>query len=778
MLLPMLLFTAGVADAQQGIGEEGFTIGDIRVNGLRRIVEGTVLNYLPYQVGDFFSESNSADTIRELYLTGFFDDVRLERDGDTLVVIVQERPSIGSLEIAGNKKVKTEDLLTGLAELGFVEGRVFDRQKLSSIKREMTRQYFALGRYAVQIGTEISDLDDNRVGIVINIDEGGQTRIREINIIGNKFFSDKDIIGKFKSKPPWYSFITGGGGYSREVLAGDLESLRSKYLDEGFLRFEIVSTQVSISSDRSDIFITINLHEGEQYRISDIRIAGDIEEREDKLSELVTVSRGDLFSRKSVTSSSEAMGALLGEDGYAFADVNAVPDIDDENLSVVVTFVVDQGNRAYVRRIEFDGNNTTRDEVLRREMRQQESAPMSTAKIELGRLRLERLGFFESVSVETEEVDGAKGQVDIKYVVRERPAGNLLLGLGYTQNQGPILRFAISQDNFVGTGNRISFEFNNSEVNRRFRLDYLNPYYTIDGVSRGFNVGYREVDSAEANITTYNLESFDFGVRFGLPLSEEVFVNSGLTYESNDFGTVARPTGNNICALTSTITELQRFVHCLAGGKSKYDTIRWSNSLVYDARNRALLPDAGQRHRLSLDLSLPLLDSVDFFRLNYRPEWYVTLVENLPLLLRGDFGYGTGYGDTDELPFYERFYLGGPRSLRGYEDNTVGPRDSSNRAIGGNLKVFGSVEIIWPLPFLGEDNRQFRVTTFYDTGNVYNLDNDSAEDFSFGSLRSSFGAGVLWLSPVGVLNVSYALPISDKAGDRLQSFQFTFGRTF
>lgn len=778
LALAMALSVGGIARAQQDIRTEGFTIEDIRVEGLQRIIEGTVFNHLPYQVGDFFSAGNTAETIRELYLTGFFDDVRLERDGDTLVVIVEERPAIGKLEIAGNKKVKTEDLLAGLAELGFVEGRVFDRQKLSGIRRELTKQYFALGRYAAHVTTDIAEMDANRVAITINISEGGETKIRKINITGNSHLSDKKILGKFKSIPPWYNFIIGGGGYSRELLAGDLEALRSRYQDEGFIRFEILSTQVSISADRSDIFITINLSEGSQYRISDLRVAGDIEGREDDLAGLVALARGDLFSRKGVTASTQAMTALLGEEGYAFANVNAVPDINDEDLSVVVTFVVDQDSRAYVRRIEFEGNDTTRDEVLRREMRQQESAPMSTENIERGRLRLERLGFFDSVNVETTEVPGIPDQVDVKYTVRERPAGNLLLGLGYTQNQGPVLRFSITQENFAGTGNRISLEFNNSDVNRRFRLDYLNPYYTIDGVSRGFNVGYREVDSADANISTYNLEAFDFGVRFGIPLSEETFLNSGLTFERNDFGNIIRPAGADVCtSATSTITEVQRFVHCL-GGAAEFNVFRWGTSFTYDSRNRALLPDRGQRHRLSLDVSLPIGDTVDFYRLNYRPEWYVTLLENLPLLLRGDFGYGDGYGDVKQLPFFERFFLGGPRSLRGYEDNTIGPKDRSNRATGGNLKVFASAEVIWPLPFLGDDNRQFRLTTFYDTGNVYNLDNDAAEDFGLGNLRSSIGIGALWLSPVGILTVSLAKAIGDETGDRLQTFQFTFGTSF
>ena len=766
-LVCMLMAAAQVqiqAQAQEStLGESAFIISNVRVVGLQRITEGTVFNHMPFQVGDRFSDANTASTIRSLYQTGFFDDVRLEREGDVLIVEVVERPAIGQITFTGNKKVKTEDLQSGLAEVGFVEGRVFDRRKLRDIRRELMRQYFALGRYAMSIRSDVSEMSENRVAIEINIDEGGETRISSINIIGNEDFTEKKLLKKFESRARWYSSFTGGKRYSREALAGDLETLRSHYLDIGYVRFQILSTQVSITPDRRDIHVTINIREGEPYVVSDVRLAGDVAELGDDVADLVRMRRGVVFSRKETNAASERLSYRLGEKGYAFANVNMVPDIDDEKKEVIVSFVIDKAQRAYVRRINFIGNETTRDVVLRREMRQQEASWLSTTQVERGKLRLERLGFFSGVTVETPAVPDKPDQVDVDYSVNERPAGNLLIGLGYTQNQGPTIRFSITQNNFLGSGNRVGADFDNSSVNRRFRINYFNPYYTIDGVSRGFNVGYREVDSAEANITSYDIRSFDAGVSFGVPISENDYMSVGLNYESSKFSNIG----------SSTVQSVRNFTQ--RHGTS-YDIFRASSGWTYDTRNRALLPDAGQRHRVSIETSLPLLsDNVNFYKVSHRGELFLPLTESWVFLLRDELSYGDGYGGTSELPFFERFYLGGPRSLRGFEENTVGPRDSSNRALGGDLKVFGSAELILPLPFLEVAERQFRITAFHDVGNVYNLSDDS---LSSGPLRYSAGLGALWLSPVGILTISLSRPYGSKPGDRTQGFQFTFGTSF
>jgi len=742
---------------------EPFVIKDIQVKGLRRITEGTVFNYLPFKVGDLFSEDDTAVAIRALYGTGFFDDVRLEQQGDVLVVIVQERPAIGSISITGNEDIKTEDLLNGLRELDFVEGRVFDKSQLDRIEQELARQYLALGKYSMSVDSTVTPLEDNRVAIALEIFEGEKAKIRRINIVGNEDFSEKELLKQFKSSTPgMFSFLFGGGQYSQQVMAADLETLRSFYLDRGYLRFNIDSTQVTISPDRQQIFVTINIGEGEQYTVSDLRLSGDILVPEQELFELVDIKRGDLFSRKQTSASNERIANRLGDEGFAFANVSVVPDIDDDDNTVAVTFAIDSGRRVYVRRILFAGNHRTRDEVLRREMRQQEGAWSSTKKIERGRVRLERLGFFQGVNVETPEVPGVDDQVDVRYTVTERPAGNLLAGIGFSQNQGLILRTSITQDNFLGSGNRVNFTFNNSDVSRSFALGYLNPYYTIDGVSRGFDFSYRDLDSEDANISDYDAEIFGLSVNFGLPVSEYNFFDVGLDYEQ----TSIQPGSNAGDLVNDFIREEGR----------EFDLLRLSGRFTYDTRNRAILPDRGTRHRFRSGLGLPAFggSAVNFYKVDYRADWFIPIGEKYTLRLQSDMGYGGGYGGTSRLPFFEHFYLGGPRSLRGFEENTVGRLDANRNALGGNLKLFGSTELILPLPFL-EDIQQLRVTSFFDFGNVYDLEEESLD---LGQLRYSVGLSGIWISPVGILSLSLASPIGSKSGDRTQGFQFTFGTSF
>lgn len=742
--------------------EGDFVIGDVRVQGLQRISEGTVFNYLPFKVGDRFNEANTGQAIRSLYQTGFFEDVRLERDGDTLVVIVKERPGIGSIEITGNKEIKTEDLLEGLEQIGFAEGRVFDRSQLDRIEQELTRQYFALGRYAARIGSDVQPLENNRVAILLEIEEGDKARIRRINIVGNRDFKEKDLLDEFESKSTRaLSFLLGGDQYSRQTLSADLERLRSFYLDRGYIRFSIDSTQVTISPDRRQIYVTINVTEGGQYRVSDISLAGDFVIPQEELFDLIDVRRGDLFERKAVTASANRITQRLGEEGYALANVNPAPEIDDEANTVEVAFLVDPGKRTYVRRISFSGNERTRDEVLRREMRQQESSWFSTRKVDRGRVRLERLGYFSGVEVQTPQVAGSDDQVDVKYSVQENPAGNLLLGIGFSQNQGLILRTSITQDNFLGSGNRINFTFNNSEVSRAFALGYLNPYYTIDGVSRGFDAYYREVDAEDANLTNYDATQLGGGVDFGFPVSEHNFLTTGLSVERLDLAEGGSTIAREFFAEQGT----------------SFNVVRMDAGFRYDTRNRAILPTEGSHYRVRAEFTAPLFsDPLPYYKLDFRSDWFVPLTSLFTLVLQNEVGYGDGYSDLDALPFFENFYLGGPRSLRGFEENTVGPRDSNNNAIGGNFKLYSSAEMILPLPFL-EELRQLRMTAFFDIGNVYNLEDDE-ETFSLGDLRYSTGLSMVWVSPVGILTLSLASPLGSQDGDRTQPFQFTFGTSF
>ena len=767
VLWRLCLLSQVVAPAMAGEGlsavDMEFTISDVQVRGLERIEPGTVFNYLPFQVGDQFTSENSAPAIRALYQTGFFEDVRLEREGDTLVVLVVERPAIGSVEISGNKDIKTEDLLDALRELGFVEGRVYNKSQLERIENELAREYFALGKYAARVTSKVTELDDNRVAIKIDIFEGKKAKINSINIIGAQVFDEDDLLDKFNSSTSgWLSFISGDDQYSRQKLAADLELLQSFYQDHGYVRFAIDSTQVSISPDRQNIYIAINISEGGQYRIADILLAGQFIVPEEDLFELITIARGDLFSRKAITAAGSRITERLGEEGYAFANVNPVPKIDDENNSVELSFFIDPGKRSYVRRVTFSGNERTRDEVLRREMRQQESSWFSTTKVERSRVRLQRLGYFSAVNVETPQVPGTDDQVDVNYSVTEGPAGSLLAGIGFSQNQGLIFRFSVTQDNFIGTGNRVNFTFNNSQVDRNFSVGYVNPYYTIDGVSRGFNASYRRVDAGDANVSDYDATVLSTGVDFGFPISEYNFFNVGLAHEINNLDT--SPSG-------------QRARDFIAREGNSFNQLRLTSSFSYDTRNKALLPNRGVLQRFGAELGLPSFGrSLSFFKIDYRTDWYLSITESLTMLLEGDIGYGDGFAGTTTLPFYENFYLGGPRSIRGFEENTVGPKDSSGGARGGNLKLFGSAELILPLPFIKESD-QLRVTSFFDIGNVYDLDDSNAGEDSK-ALRYSVGLSGIWVSPVGLLTVSLASPLGSRPGDRTQGFQFTFGTSF
>lgn len=740
---------------------DSFIIRDIRVEGLQRISPGTVFNYLPVQVGDRFDDTLSRDAVRSLFRTGFFDDVRLERDGDILVVVVVERPAIGEINITGNRDIKTDDLLTNLRQVGFAEGRIFDQALLDMVRQELRRQYFSLGKYAVRVDTTVTELDENRVGISIDISEGRTARIKEINIVGNDSFRTRQLLREFNlTTPTWLSFITRSDQYSRQKLSADLESLRSFYLDRGYINFNVESTQVSITPDKQDIYITINVSEGDQFAIGDIRLAGDLILPKEQLVEQVDVYQGDVFSRKAVTQTSTNLSDALGEIGYAFANVNAIPDIDNENKIVDLTFFVDPGKRVYVRRINFSGNKLTRDEVLRREMRQQEGGWFSTTKIERGKVRLQRLGYFRMVDVETPAVPGTTDQVDVEYTVDETQTGNFMAGIGFSQSQGIIFQTSITQDNFLGSGKRVSFAFNNSEINRRFSLSYLNPYYTVDGISRGFSGFYQETDSFEANLAAFDSTIWGGGVRFGIPVTENNYLDTSLDYENTRIRTNR---------FTSDFIRDE-----LADIGNRFNVVRAGTNFTYDTRNKAILPDAGSLHRIQAQVGLPVLGrSLEFWKIEYRTQWYFQLIQDYILSLRGELGYGDGYGKTSRLPFFENFYAGGPRTVRGFEESTLGPRDDRNRPLGGNKKVVGGAEVILPIPFL-RDLESMRISGFMDAGNVYGPN----ENINLGDLRYSAGLSGIWVSPFGVVSVSIAAPLNKKSGDRTQPFQFTFGTTF
>jgi len=736
-----------------------FVIEDIRVEGLKRITPGTVFNYLPMKVGDKFNDSISSDAVRALFKTGFFDDVKVEKDGNDLVLIFKERPAIGTISIIGNEDVKSDELLDNLKQIGFAEGRVFLQAQLDMVEAEMQRQYYSFGKYAAEITSTVTPLDNNRVAIKIDVSEGIVAKIKKINIVGNSIFDEEDLLKVFNlSTSTMFSFFSKNDQYSKQKLSGDLESLRTFYLDRGYLNFAIDSTQVTITPDKKGIYITINVTEGEIYKVSDVKLGGDLTIPQDDLLKLITIKPGELFSRKKVTGTTKNITDRLGEEGYSFANVNSIPNIDKEAKTVSITFFVDPGKRVYVRRINFTGNTKTKDEVLRREMRQQEGAWISTSQVERGKLRLQRTGYFRDVNVETPLVPGVSDQVDVNYAVEEAPGGQFGIGLGFSQNSGLILTTSLSQDNFLGSGKRISFSFNNSDVNSRYSLGYFNPYYTIDGVSRGFNAFYRETNAFDANLSDYDSKNVGGDIAFGLPISENNSIDTAFQYQKTDI---------KLGPLAST--QVTNFVNT---NGSEYDIFSWNVGFRYDTRNNAILPDKGTYHRIGSEVVLPGSD-VEYYKLIYETKWFTDIYEDYILTLGADFGYGDAYGDTSELPFFENFYAGGPRSIRGYKENTIGPRDNTRRAIGGSTKIIGNAELILPVPFL-EDFKQARISGFFDAGNVYGPD----EDIEFDDIRYSTGISAIWVSPFGAISASYAVPLAEKSTDQTQHFQFTFGTTF
>ena len=661
---------------------DAFVVRDIRLEGLQRITAGTVFNYLPIKVGDTVDDARTAAALRALFGTGFFRDVRLVRDGETLVVSVIERPSIGSIEFSGNEDLKTEDLLAALEQSGFAQGRVFNRSTFDQVKQELHRAYFAAGKYGARIRGTVTPLERNRVAVKFEIREGVVARIRQINIVGNATFGDDVLLDDFElASTGIFSFITRSNRYSKPKLAADLETLRSFYLDQGFINFNIDSTQVSISSDKTDVYITINITEGSRYLVRDVYLEGALIVPEEELFDLVTVVQGGVFSRKDVTETARRIGNRIGDEGYSFANVNAVPELDDAENRVDLTFFVDPGNRVYVRRINFKGNAKTRDEVLRREMRQMESGWISARAIERSRVRLNRLGFFESVTVETPAVPGASDQVDVDFTVIERPSGNLQLGAGYSSSEGPVFDISVTDENIFGTGNRLSVSFDTSDVSRDISVSWLNPYWTVDGVSRGIDAYIRRTDARNANLADYDLERIGAGMTFGIPVSESTRVNVGFNVEQSEFRLGASPS-----------RELEQF---LSESGGRFLTFLVTGAWAKDSRDSRFLPTRGSLSRLSAEIAVPGSE-LTYYKLFARHQRLFPLPSDFVVMLEGEVAYGDGFGGTDGLPLTENFFAGGLRSIRGFRANTIGPRDSLREPLGGNLKTVGTAEVIPP----------------------------------------------------------------------------------
>ena len=871
LLALVLILMAPVASAQT------FIISDIRVEGLQRISAGSVFAALPVAVGDVVDERAVRAAARGLFATGNFDDIRIGRDGNVLVVMVAERPSISEINIEGNKAIETEALLDGLKGAGLAVGQVFQRSTLEGMQLELQRQYVQQGRYDANIETEVLPEPRNRVNVNINVDEGTVASIKHINVVGNEVYDDGDLNELFELQTTgWLSFFTNDDKYSREKLTGDLETLTSYYMDRGYLQFRIDSTQVSVSPNKKEVYITANVSEGEKYSVSSVDLSGDLVLPEEDLRRFLLVAEGQTFSQQMVTSTEEYLTRRLGNEGYNFAKVTGIPEVNEEDNTVAMKFFVDPGKRTYVRRISFKGNLKTADDVLRREMRQMESAPASAAAIEQSRIRLERLGYFSRATVETPEVAGHDDLIDVEYTVEEQSSGSIGASFGFAQDAGLILGLNLQQDNFLGTGKRIGIGLNSSRYQDVYNFSYTNPYYTEDGVSRGFNIFYRSTDLEEVNISSYSTNTLGGAINFGYPIKETERLGFSFGVSNTDINT-GRFAVQEIEAsprfeddvddwyqstlsqdadgrfFYSDVEELLPIQPIGAGGlpedyvvkpdepgfldENGNEFLNWTitSSWTQSTLNRGRMATRGASQSVALEVAVPGSD-LEFFKLTYRGEVYypVPLLNTWTLRLRTELGYGDGYGDTTELPFYENYFSGGFGSVRGYESNTLGPRSTpadqyavdqpiteidedgnplqrggpngdlfgyvavtdpdtgetklvSNQVnddpdpFGGNMLIEGGAELLFPLPFI-KDRSKLRSAFFMDMGNVFDTNCRSSQqncfDIDLNELRYSVGVGVTWITGFGPMTFSLAKPLNSGEFDEEEIFQFTLGRGF
>lgn len=743
---------------------EPFVIKDIRVEGLQRTEAGTVFNYLPVQAGDVMSDEKATQAIKALYGTGFFKDVRIEADNDVLVVTVQERSAIAKIDFSGNKSFPSDKMTEGLKQIGISEGQIFDKSQLDRAEQEIKRQYLSTGKYGATVKTVVSPLERNRVAVRFEIEEGVVAKIKDINIVGNNAFSTEDLRAEFLlTTPNWMSWWNKDDQYSKQKLTADLETLKSFYMNQGYLEFNIDSTQVQISPDKQDIYITVNVTEGEKYTISGVKLAGELQLPETELLPLIKINQGDIFNRQLVTESSKAISDRLGNEGYAFSNVNAIPDIDKEKHTAAFTFFVDPGRRVYVRRINLTGNTRTRDSVLRREMRQLESAWYAGDKINRSKERLDRLQYFDTVDIETPAVPGTTDQVDLNINVAEKSTGSVQFGAGLSSNEGVVLGVTVNQQNFLGTGNRVAAQINTGRVNTTYSLSYTDPYFTPDGISRGFDVYRRDVNTRSLDIGTYNSSSYGAGVRFGLPLGEKDFISAGLTLDLTEIELANQ-------------SPKQYIDFCGNTNGCSSDSLQLAGSWTHDSRDNILFTNKGVLQRLSIESSIPGLD-LQYYKIDYKHSWFKDIFKNVTFMLNGELGYADSYGGK-KYPFFKNFYVGGVNSVRGYDNGSIGPRDfdpstGDDFAVGGTRKIVGNAELFFPVPLV-KNTSQFRLSAFMDAGSVY-AENQSIE---LGELRYSAGVGVTWVSPFGPLKLVFAKPLNDKDTDRTQTLQFQFGQQF
>ena len=784
-----------------------FLVSDIRIIGLQRVSTGSIFNVIPISVGDKIDSRKSNDIVRSLFSTEQFDDIQIGKDGNTLIITVAERPSISAIDISGNKALKTEQLMESLDGVGIKEGEVYKRSTLEKVKSELIRSYASNGRYGA--GVEIDEVvkPRNRIEINIEVDEGESAEIKKINIIGNEIYTNEELIDGFElSEGSFFSFLSNDNQYSREKLKGDIETLESFYRDRGYLKFSIESSQISLSRDKKSIFITFNLNEGKKYKINDVDVVGDIPFDEEIYLEIVEGLKDTTYSQAQITSIEEFFTNVLGNRGYAFAEVTGNPEVNEETNEVKLIFSVQPGNKTYTRKILFTGNDITQDHVLRREMRQFEGAWTSDNSIEAGKVRLERLGYFKEVNVETIPVPGTDDQIDIVYSVEEETTGSVGGNIGYS-DFGLMLGFNLQEQNFLGSGNTVGIGINKNIYSEMYNISYMNPYATKDGVSLGYNLYFRETDYGEFNVANYLTNSNGFGAQFGYPISDITRLGFNLTYDKTDIDIGNLPA-----------REIYDFV---AAEGNIFETLTAQLSWQRVTLNRGLFPTDGASTAISVSSTIPGSD-LNYYRLNIRQRYYQPLTQDLVFGFQGELGYLDAYGDTEETPFFQNFYAGGPRSLRGFESNTLGPRSTDapcyefnyaegicpnlididgdgeldtpyynpyanqtsryrDAPIGGNIKIEGSLQLIFRLPFI-EDQRSLRSAFFFDFGNVFS---DNCKEYqincskpSVDDLRYSYGVGVTWITGFGPMSLAIAKPTNAGPRERTEEFQFTVGNVF
>jgi outer membrane protein insertion porin family len=741
---------------------EPFVVRDIRVEGVQRTEAGTVFSYLPVKVGDRIDDAKAAQAVKALFATGFFRDVRLEVEGSVLVVIVQERPTISAITISGNKEFETDTLKKALKDIGLAEARIFDRSALDRAEQEMKRQYITRGKYAAQVTTTVTPQERNRVAVNFTIVEGDTAKIARINIVGNKAFSESELLGLMTlTTPGWTTWYTKNDQYSKQKLSADLETLRSFYQNRGYLEFAVDSTQVSITPDKEDIYITVNITEGEPYRVADIRLAGELPVPEDELFRFVTLRPGDVYSREKLQAAAKGISDRVGTEGYAFANVNVVPELDRAKHQASFTIYVDPGRRVYVRKININGNVRTRDEVIRREMRQLESAWYDSARIDRSKVRIKRLGYFDDVNIETPPVPGSPDQADVDVTVTEKATGNLSAGVGYSSADGFVFSGSVAQQNIFGSGNGLIAAINTSKINRTISVAFTQPYWTVDGISRTLEVYQRNINPTSLAVSQYESSTVGAAISFGVPISETDIVNVGFRAERT-----------NLTLFDNSPPIYYVFVNDFGYSTNAYIlSAGWSR----DTRDDILYPNRGTLQSALAEVGLPFGD-LSYYKLNYLVQSFWPVYGDFVLMLRGDAGYADGYGGQP-LPFYKAFYAGGVGSVRGYQTASLGPQDIYNNATGGKRKLVGNIELFYPVL---KGDKSVRASVFVDAGQIYINGQEPPERAgdALQSFRYSGGVGVAWNSPMGPLKFSYAIPLNPHPLDKIQRFQFQVGTVF